>query len=183
MSANRKVLEKLSNSELENYIKPQSRYMPDAIKYAYEILESRGREFSEEEKQRINYIINTITENKEKIIHQDYKKAANLTYLSGAVAVASIIWKYELLMLSPLIISISVVTVAFIFGLGYTISRGIEWIKYLLLGIFLLGLVSFLDIFTDFANSPIMGIFNIIQFVLQLWTIIILFKIPKSTAN
>ena len=39
----RKALEKLSNIELEKYIKPESRFVADAIEIAYEILKSRGR--------------------------------------------------------------------------------------------------------------------------------------------
>ena len=46
------VLEKLPNKELEKFILPDSRKVPEAIKLAYEILLERGREFSDEEKER-----------------------------------------------------------------------------------------------------------------------------------
>lgn len=43
MNTKKNVLEKLSDHELEQYIKPESRFVPQAILYAYEILQSRGR--------------------------------------------------------------------------------------------------------------------------------------------
>jgi len=54
---NKKVIEKLSDRELENYLKPDSRFMPAAISYAYEILQTRGKTFSEDEKLRIEEMI------------------------------------------------------------------------------------------------------------------------------
>ena len=41
----RKVLEKLSDIELEKYIKPESRFVPEAIEFAFDILKQRGRIF------------------------------------------------------------------------------------------------------------------------------------------
>ena len=55
----RKALEKLSNIELEKYIKPESRFVSDAIEIAYEILKSRGRTFTEIENEQIQNLIQT----------------------------------------------------------------------------------------------------------------------------
>ena len=53
----RKVLEKLSDIELEKYIKPESRFVPEAIEFAFDILKQRGRIFTESENQQIlNFI-------------------------------------------------------------------------------------------------------------------------------
>lgn len=54
---NKKILEKLSDPELESYVKPDSRYVPDAIQYAFDILKNRGRIFKDEEITRINEMI------------------------------------------------------------------------------------------------------------------------------
>lgn len=51
------VLEKLSDKELEGFIQPGSRKVPDAKKMAYEILVERGRVFSEEEKIKVESLI------------------------------------------------------------------------------------------------------------------------------
>jgi len=44
----RKVLEKCADSELEDYLKEGNRYTPEAVQMAFEMLERRGRIFSEE---------------------------------------------------------------------------------------------------------------------------------------
>lgn len=53
----RKLLDKMSDKELENYIKPNSSYVYAAVKIAFEILKNRGRQFSEDELYRINQLI------------------------------------------------------------------------------------------------------------------------------
>ena len=53
----RKVIEKLSDDELEKYIKPESRFVPESIQYAYDILKERGRKFTEIESEEINNLI------------------------------------------------------------------------------------------------------------------------------
>jgi hypothetical protein len=44
------VLSKISNKELENYLNPENRFVPEAVQMAFEILEERGRVFTETEK-------------------------------------------------------------------------------------------------------------------------------------
>jgi len=53
----RKVLEKLSDYELEKYIKPESRFVPESIQYAFDILKERGRIFTETESEQIQSLI------------------------------------------------------------------------------------------------------------------------------
>lgn len=57
MSTNRNILQKMSNQELENYVLPDSKPVPEDIILAYDILQSRGRKFSHEETKRINQIL------------------------------------------------------------------------------------------------------------------------------
>ena len=59
----RKVLEKLSDIELEKYIKPESRFVPEAIEFAFEILKQRGRIFTETEIVQIASLIKTKKDN------------------------------------------------------------------------------------------------------------------------
>lgn len=49
MSVKNSVLEKFDNNKLLNYLKADSKYVGEAIQYAFEILQKRGVEFSEEE--------------------------------------------------------------------------------------------------------------------------------------
>lgn len=53
----RNVLSKLSNKELENYLNPKNRFVPEAVQMAFEILEERGRIFNESEKTNIQNTI------------------------------------------------------------------------------------------------------------------------------
>lgn len=54
---NRKVLEKLSNQELNNYLKPESRYVAEAIEMAFEILKKRNVTFDTSETESIKSLI------------------------------------------------------------------------------------------------------------------------------
>ncbi|WP_126650195.1 hypothetical protein [Chryseobacterium aureum] len=51
------VLRKLSNQELEKYLQQDNRFVPDAVQAAFEILEERGRVFSEQEKTVVQQLI------------------------------------------------------------------------------------------------------------------------------
>lgn len=176
MSVNKRLLEKKSDQELEKYIEEGNRFVPEANIFSYEILKSRGREFTDEETQRIM----SLKKNDQNIIiHPNHKNSAELMYISGALGIGNIIWKYETLD-SGFKIFIAVISVAFVFGIGYFISKGIEWIKYVLLVILLLGLLGIPFFIANFKNEPVVGIINVVQTVLQVWALILLFKIPKS---
>ncbi|MDR4954778.1 hypothetical protein REB14_21565 [Chryseobacterium sp. ES2] len=54
---NRSILRKLSNQELEGYLKEGNRFVPEAVQIAFEILEERGRTFSEMEKTAAQQLI------------------------------------------------------------------------------------------------------------------------------
>ncbi len=49
MNIQKSVLEQKTDRELEEYIQSESRFTPQAINYAFEILKSRGKKFSEKE--------------------------------------------------------------------------------------------------------------------------------------
>ena len=54
---NKNVLRKLSNQELEGYLKEGNRFVPEAVQAAFEILEERGRIFNEQEKIAVQQLI------------------------------------------------------------------------------------------------------------------------------
>lgn len=178
MDTRKNVLEKLSDHELEQYIKPDSKFVPEAIQYAYEILQSRGKVFTEQEKERINSVISKTEENEATILHPNYTKAANLIYLSGAVGIGCLIWTYEQLD-SELAIFISAVVLASVFGVGYMIGKGNEVAKFVFIILFILGLAGIPTLITHLSANPVLGIMNILQFILQTWAIVLLVKIPK----
>ncbi|WP_426477919.1 hypothetical protein ACP3T3_00070 [Chryseobacterium sp. CBSDS_008] len=51
------ILRKLSNQELEGYLKEGNRFVPEAVQAAFEILEERGRIFNEQEKTAVQKLI------------------------------------------------------------------------------------------------------------------------------
>ena len=62
----RKVIEKLSDFELEKYIKPESKFVPEAIEFAYDILKQRGRIFTDSEIEQIQNLVKTKKDNEPK---------------------------------------------------------------------------------------------------------------------
>ncbi|WBV58429.1 hypothetical protein PFY10_08205 [Chryseobacterium daecheongense] len=177
MSVNKNVLEKMSSQELEKYIKPDTKVVPQAILYAFDILESRGKEFSPEEIERKNSLITT--EKAEVIPHSNHMKAANLIYLSAALGVGNMIWTYESLSSGSAIFT-AVVTIAIIFGIGYLAGKGTEWIKYVLLVLLILGILAIPIVIMNFLADPVLGIINVAQTILQIWAVVLLFKVPKT---
>lgn len=113
MSVNKRLLEKKSDQELEKYIEEGNRFVSEANIFAYEILKSRGREFTDEETQRI---MSLKSNDQDIIIHPNHKNSAELMYISGALGIGNIIWKYETLD-SGFKIFIAVISVAFVFGI------------------------------------------------------------------
>jgi hypothetical protein len=107
-----------------------------------------------------------------------YIKAANILYLTGAMAVANIIWTYELFNNSFAIL-IGVTTLAFIFIMGYLASKGTDWVKYVLLITLILGFISFPRILSILQTDPVLAIINTLQSIAQAYAIFLLFKVPK----
>lgn len=180
MDTKKNVLEKMSSQELEKYIKPESKFIPQAVQFAYEILQSRGRTFSEEELVYITSRTADINKKQEVIIHPNHTKASQIMYLCGALGIGSMILNYEQFN-SGMAIFIATATLAFIFGMGYLIGKGNEIVKYILIITFALGLFGLPAILANLTIDPVLGVINIIQTILQLWVIILLVRIPKNT--
>ncbi|WP_292010993.1 hypothetical protein [Chryseobacterium sp.] len=178
MSVNKNILEKLSSEELEKYIQSDSRFVSMAVIYAFEILQSRGRTLTPEEQERYNALI---AENQvhSPSIHPNHIKAANLIYLSGAFGIGSMIWTFEKFD-SGLSIFIAIVVLGIIFGLGYAISKGAEWTKYVLLILLIMGAFGIPAMLYELKYNTVVGIINLIQIFLQLWAVILVFQIPSK---
>lgn len=178
MSVKKSVLETKSDRELEEYIKEGNRFIPEANILAFEILKSRGREFTDLETQRIMFLISEKNKVKETIIHPNHKKAANVIYLSAGLGIINAIFSSEIFNNSFAII-VAVLTLGIIIGIGYLVSKGYDWIKYFLLAIMIFGLIGVPIIIMNILNNPIVGIINIVQTALQIYAIVLLFKVPK----
>lgn len=121
----------------------------------------------------------TLSEENTQPVYPNYKKAAELLYISGFFGIGNLIWKYDTLE-NELQIFIAIIVLALGFVLAYVTSKGIEWFKYILLALFAFGLVSIPFIISDILNEPVVGIINIVQTILQIYALVLLFKIPKT---
>ena len=179
MNVKKSILETKSNRELEEYIKEGNKFVPEANILAFEILKSRGREFTELETQTIMSLVSEKNKVKETVIHPNHKKAANLIYLSAVLGIINAILSSETFNNSFDII-VAIITFGIIIGIGYLVSKGNDWIKYILLVFMIIGLFAIPIVIMNIINNPIIGIINIIQTALQIFAVVLLFKIPKT---
>lgn len=179
MNVKKSVLEQKTDKQLEEYIKLESRFVPEAVKYAFEILQSRGKEFSNDDIERINSLINFKNPIKELIIHKNHIRSSNFLFASVGLGVINIFLSHEILN-SGFAKFIVICTLAFLIGLGLLIRKGSDWLKYLFLALMIFGLFGLPFMIQNMINNPIVGIINILQTILQLLSLVFLFMIPKK---
>lgn len=186
MSVKKSVLEQKSDKQLEEYIKPESRFVPQAIKFAYEILKARGRDFSEEETGIITSLI-TKKEEKEKekkplVIHENHIQSSNLMYLSAVLGLINFFLSGEAAIKNDF--KSALFGILFVVFLGALIRRGYNGVKYVLVVSLLLGsIVSLPYLIYDLKNFPLNGIIDLCNYIAQIAATILLFLIPKENEN
>ncbi|KOP38445.1 hypothetical protein DBB36_12880 [Flavobacterium sp. WLB] len=179
MAVKKSVLEKMSDAELEKYIKPQTTFVPEATKIAFEILKKRGHQFSEKEIDSINLLINKKEEKKIRPIHENHIKSSNFIFFSIAIGAINLLLAMKYAETKTEFIS-SIVAFIFVAILGYLVRKGYN-LKVFLLVMFSIGLLgSIPSLISDLTYFPLNGILSLSQTILQLWAIIFLFMIPKE---
>lgn len=88
---NKNVISKLSDRELEKYIEPTSRSVSDAVKYAYEILQERGRTFTLSEIEQIEALIAKKKEN-EQVVDEGWDKGLTADVNAIELYTNTLIW-------------------------------------------------------------------------------------------
>lgn len=180
MSVKKSVLEQKTNTELEKYIVPESRFVPEAIRYAFEILKSRGRHFSGDEVKSIERLIASKEEVVEdRVVHENYIKASNLFLVSVGLGLINIFLAPEITAEGSTI-AVSIFTLGFLLIIGLLIRKGFDWMKYVLLVFMIIGVLAIPLILQNIMYQPIVGIINVIQTALQVVSLVILFKIPAN---
>ena len=118
-----------------------------------------------------------------KKVHENFIKSSNLIFISAALGLINVfLTKGELG--STKLIASAILTLLFVGGLGYIVRQGYAWIKYLLLVLMIFGLIGIVGlIIMNFEKQPLTSIVNIIQTILQTWATVLLFIIPKKTAE
>jgi len=179
MVVKKSVLENKTNNELEEYIKSTTTFVPQATKFAFEILKSRGRTFSQEELKTINLLINKTEEKKTRPIHQNHIKSSNLIFISLALGLLNLILALKYIPNNTVIFSALFATI-FVGIIGYLIRRGYD-LKIFFLILFLIGLpFSIPSLVSELSVFQLNGLLNLSQLILQLLSIILLFTIPKK---
>ncbi|TDP02100.1 hypothetical protein [Flavobacterium sp. 245] len=179
MAVKKSVLEQMSDRELENYIKPETTFVPEATKIAFEILKTRGRAFSAEEIDSINLLINKKEEKKVISIHPNNSKSSNLIYLSAVLSFIVLLLPPNDILNNLFSNLFSLLFVAF---LATLVRRGYNWVKYLMLVSFALCILFIKSIIFYAINFPLIGVINFFVMVLQVYATILIFRIPKGPA-
>jgi membrane-bound ClpP family serine protease len=118
----------------------------------------------------------------EKQIHENFIKSSNLIFITAGLGLINFFFASDLLS-NGFNITVAVFSIAFIIGIGFLVRQGYNWMKIFLLVITLLGLVGIPFTLKNLTEKPVVGIINIIQTILQIWAVVLLFKVPKQTEN
>ena len=115
----------------------------------------------------------------DKQIHPNYIKSSNLIFGTVGLGLINFFFSSELLNTGQNIAT-AILTLVIIAGLGFLVRQGKDWVKYVLLVLMVLGLISIPFIITNIVQRPVVGLINIAQTIMQLWATVLLFKVPKT---
>jgi hypothetical protein len=118
----------------------------------------------------------------EKQLSPNFKKASNLIFGTVGLGLINLFLLRDDLSYGKNLFVVVFIQII-IAGLGYLVRRGYRWIKYLLLVLTVLGLTDVPSIINNLTQKPIIEIINIAQIIMQIWAVVLLFKVPKSMGN
>jgi uncharacterized membrane protein len=116
----------------------------------------------------------------DKKIHPNYTKSSNLIFGTVGLGLINFFFSSDLLNTGQNIAT-AILTLVIIAGIGFLVRRGKAWVKYLLLVFTVLGLIGIPFIINNITQRPVVGLINIVQTIMQIWAMVILFKVPKKT--
>ena len=111
-------------------------------------------------------------------IHPNYIKASNITLVSILIGLVNLFLIRDKLINTQAIGSV-IFTFIVLLLLAFLIRHGYAWMKYVLLIFTLLGAFAIPIYISDLLNNTLLGILETTQTILQIWVVVILFKIPK----
>jgi hypothetical protein len=112
--------------------------------------------------------------------HPDFIKSSNLIFMSIGIGLINFLYVYNVFIDVKNIVIIAL-TYLLLAVIGYLVRQGKVWIKYLLLIIIVLGVSEAPVIIQNLFEKPLLGVLIIPQTVLQVWALIMLFKLPLTT--
>jgi hypothetical protein len=116
----------------------------------------------------------------DKQLHPNYIKSSNLILATLGLGLMNTFFSKEIFS-SVQNIATAATTLLFIAGLAYLVRQGKDWVKYLLLVVMILGMFGLPFIFINIIENPVVGVLNIAQTAMQVWAVVLLFKIPKQS--
>lgn len=115
-------------------------------------------------------------------VHSNFIKSSNLIFASVGLGIINLFFSSDTLSNVVNIVGV-IFTLLLICGLGILVRQGYPWVKYLLLVLTTLGLVSMLLLPSNPTHNPVVIIVNIAQIVIAVWATILLFRVPKITES
>ena len=115
-----------------------------------------------------------------KHLHSNYIQSSNFIFVSAGLEMVGLFFAQDRLS-NTTNIAIAVVTISLIVGFGFLVRQGLNWIKYFLLALIILGVIGMLFIPDNEAENPIAKGINIAQTIIEIWAMVLLFKIPKTS--
>ncbi len=114
--------------------------------------------------------------------HPNYVKSSNLMFGTVVLGLISLLLFPGYLSSTKSTI-ISILSLGFMVGVSFLVRQGFDWVKYLLLVLFILGCVGLPFTLMHFPERPLLTSISLIQALIQLWAIVLLFKIPPLPKN
>jgi hypothetical protein len=116
-------------------------------------------------------------------IHSNFIKSSNLIFGTAGLGLLNFFFTSDTLN-SGKNIAIAIFTLLFIAVLGFLVRQGKNWVKYLLLILTVLGLFGIPVIIINIISEKLIaGVITIAQTIMQIWAVILLFKMPRATNN
>jgi len=115
----------------------------------------------------------------DKQIHPNYIKSSNLIFGTVGLGLINFFFSSDLLSTGQNIVT-AILTLVIIAGIGFLVRQGKTWVKYLLLVFTVLGLIGIPFIINNITQRPVVGLINIAQTIMQIWAMVILFKVPEK---
>jgi len=116
-------------------------------------------------------------------VHPNYIKSANLNLITIPLGIIGFFLSKTIVINIVTIITL-VGTMVFIFGISYFIRQGNSTIKYILLVLFVFGIISGTPLWiAQFQKEPVVGVISMLQNLVETGALVLLFKIPKTVVN
>ncbi len=116
------------------------------------------------------------------LIHSNFIKSSNLIFGTVGLGIINMFFSSDILN-NGRNIAVAVITLMLMAGLGFLVRQGKDWVKYLLLVLTIGGVLGIPVFINNIIEKPVVGIINILQTIMQVWAVVLLFKVPKTAGT